>query len=289
MQLSAIEAFIAVCDTGSFREAARRLHLTQPAVSKRIATIEDRLGYPLFDRVGRGVGLTEAGRSFLPHARRVLAEMEDAHRALDGLSERVQGELRLALSHHVGLHRMPPVLRRYVEIYPEVRLDIQFLGSEDACQAVARGQVELAVITLPDPPRAGLEQREVWPDPMRVFVAPGHPLAARAGLTPSDLAEVPALLPEPDTYTYAHVADALAVFDVQPRLRLASNYLEMLRMLAAVGLGWTALPATMADPELVALELPELPLQRSLGTVRHPERHLSNAARALCELLDVMD
>lgn len=285
MQLSAVEAFIAVCDTGSFRDAALQLHLTQPAISKRIATLETRLEHPLFDRVGRGVILTEAGRSFLPHARRLLTEFDDAHRALDSLSDEVSGHLGLALSHHVALHRMPPVLRQFVDRYPEVQLDIRFLGSEAACEAVSQGRVELAVITLPDPPLAHLEQYEIWPDPMRILVAPGHSLASRTAPTPADLGAVPALLPEPETYTYGIVARALNAFGVTPRVRLASNYLDTLRMLAGIGLGWAALPETMAGDDLVGLDMPDMPLQRSLGTVRHPERHLSNAARALLELL----
>lgn len=285
MQFATVEAFIAVCDTGSFRDAAQRLHLTQPAISKRIATLETRLGHPLFDRVGHRIVLTEAGRSFLPHARRLLTELVDAHRALDSLSHHVSGQLSLALSHHVALHRMPPVLQAFVDTYPEVQLDLRFLGSEAACEAVRRGRIELAVITLPDPEPGELEQRVIWPDPMQILVASAHPLARQAAPSAVDLAAVPALLPEPETYTYAIVEQALAALDVAPEVRLASNYLETLRMLAGIGLGWTALPRTMAGDGLVALDIPGLHLHRNLGTVRHPQRHLSNAARALLALL----
>lgn len=285
MQIAAVEAFISVCDTGSFRQAAARLHLTQPAISKRIATLERELGHPLFDRVGRGVLLTEAGRNFLPHARSLLTEMTDAKRALDSLSDHVAGQLGLALSHHVALHRMPPLLRRFVDTYPDVRLDLRFLGSEAACEAVSRGQIELAVITLPDPSIRQLEQRTIWSDPMRVLVARHHALARQTRVSASDLVAIPALLPEPETYTYRIVAEALAVFGLAPTGHLASNYLETLRMLASVGLGWTALPATMAGDDLIALDIPELSLRRSLGTVRHPDRHLSNAALAMLNLL----
>lgn len=287
MQLSAIEAFVAVCEHGSVRAAAASLHLTQPAVSKRIATLEGQLGHALFDRVGRGIAPTEAGRAFLPHARRMLAEFEDGHRALDSLSERVAGRLRLALSHHVGLHRIPPVLRRYVRSYPDAALDIAFLGSEAACEAVARGHIELAVITLPQPPRADLLQDEIWPDPMRVFVAPDHPLARKKRPSPHDLGAYPALLPERDTTTYALVADALAAHGVDFRVLLASNYLETLKMLTAVGLGWSALPVSMRDDDVRALKIPGLDLRRSLGAVRHPGRRLSNAARAMLAALGI--
>ncbi|MGB0210958.1 LysR family transcriptional regulator [Algiphilus sp.] len=286
MQLSAIEAFVAVCEHGSVRAAAAAMHLTQPAISKRIATLEAQFGHELFDRVGRGIAPTEAGRAFLPHARRLLAELEDGRRALDSLSAHVSGRLGLALSHHVALHRMPPMLRRFVNRYPDVALDIAFLGSEAACESVARGHIELAVITLPRMPPEPLVQREIWPDPMRICVACDHPLAREAEPTAARLGDYPALLPEAGTATHALVAEALAARGVPLQTQVASNYLETLKMLTAVGLGWSALPATMIDDELIALEFPGLRIQRSLGAVHHPGRRLSNAARALLDALD---
>lgn len=285
MQISEIQAFVAVCDLGSFRAAGQQLHITQPAVSKRLSTLESRLGHRLLDRVGRGSALTEAGRAYLPHARRLLMEVDNSRRALDNLSTEVTGQLGLALSHHVALHRIPPVLQTFVQRYPQVELDIEFLGSETACHAIAGGRLELAVITLPQPAIPGLEQREIWHDPLQILVAPEHPLAQAKRPQPQSLSNYPALLPDESTYTYRIVAQALARFSVTPQLRQASNYLESLKMLAAVGLGWTALPSSMADGSLQALDIPSLTLARSLGVVRHPGRSLSNAAKALIALL----
>src|SRR5699024_10601763 len=111
-----------------------QLHLTQPAVSKRIATLEDQLDARLFDRIGRRVTLTEAGRLLLPRARQILEMVDDSRRALSNLSGNVAGSLTMATSHHVGLHRLPPILKAYVRAHPEVRLDMRFLGSEEAYQ-----------------------------------------------------------------------------------------------------------------------------------------------------------
>lgn len=285
MQINEIQAFVAICEQGSFRAAAETLHLTQPAISKRLSSLEARLGHRLLDRVGRGSVLTEAGRAYLPHARRLLVEVENSRRALDNLSAEVSGRLGLALSHHIALHRIPPVLRRFMRDFPQVEVDIQFLDSETACRSVANGHLELAIITLPEPPIAGLEQREIWPDPMRVYVAPDHPLAALKHPTPQALADWPALLPDASTYTHRIVAHALKPFAVLPHVLQTSNYLETLKMLASIGLGWSALPISMADESLHALALPQLKLQRSLGAVRHPQRSLSNAAKALLERL----
>ena len=111
MDLNSLNTFIAIAETGSFSEAGERLHLTQPAVSKRIAALEQQLNARLFDRVGREVNLTEAGRALLPRAYQLLNVLDDTRRALNNLTGEVSGRLVLATSHHIGLHRLPPLLR----------------------------------------------------------------------------------------------------------------------------------------------------------------------------------
>lgn len=113
MDLANLSAFVAIAGHGSFSSAAEALHLTQPAVSKRIALLEAQLSARLFDRLGRQVVLTEAGLALLPRAQRILAELDDTRRVLEHLGAAVGGRLSLATSHHVGLHRLPALLRRF--------------------------------------------------------------------------------------------------------------------------------------------------------------------------------
>ena len=281
MDTQALSAFLEVADTASFSKAAERLFLSQPAVSKRIATLEDQLGRQLFDRVGRQISLTDAGRALLPYARRVLHDIEDGRRALSMLSEKVEGRLSIGTSHHIGLHRLPTVLRAYTLAYPQVDLDIQFMDSEVACEAVLAGKLELGIVTLPSQPLPQLKSRLVWPDPLAVVVAPAHPLAALKRPKLDDLAEHPAVLPDEATYTHRIVTAALTQHGLKPRIRLATNYLETLKMLVVIGLGWSVLPRSMLDKDLIALPIRELSLERELGVVWHEKRTLSAAATAL--------
>ncbi|CAN1602744.1 protein of unknown function [Pseudomonas mediterranea] len=148
MDLANLNAFIAIAETGSFSGAGEHLHLTQPAISKRIAGLEQQLNVRLFDRLGRETGLTEAGRALLPRAYQILNVLDDTRRALTNLTGEVTGRLTLATSHHIGLHRLPPLLREFTRRYPQVALDIQFLDSEVAYEEILHGRAELAVITL---------------------------------------------------------------------------------------------------------------------------------------------
>ncbi len=285
MDIAALKAFIAVAETGSFSLAAERLFLTQPAVSKRIAALEEELEARLFDRIGRRVTLTEAGRALLPRARRILVDIEDSVRAVSSLSGEVRGTLRFATSHHIGLHRLPPTLRRFTREHPQVRLDIRFMDSETACQSVEHGELELAVVTLPPQPAPALEARTVWPDPLAVVVAGDHPLAGRRRVPLDDLARYPAILPSPATYTRQIAERAFAGLGLELDVALSTNYLETIKMLVSIGIGWSLLPLTLIDGQVKRLPVPGLGLKRDLGIVHHRERTLSNAARALIGLL----
>ncbi|MDD3516735.1 MAG: LysR family transcriptional regulator [Chromatiales bacterium] len=283
MDIAQIEAFLAVAETASFSLAAERLHLTQPAVSKRIAALEDELDQRLFDRIGRLVGVTEAGRALLPHARQALDAMRAGRRALEDLAGDVGGTLRFGTSHHIGLHRLPPLLRHYTERYPQVELDIRFMDSEEACRAVEQGTLELAVVTLPQAPSANVITRVVWDDPLVFVAAPDHPAASTRRI--EVLAQHPAILPAEGTFTRGIVVQALTAAGVRPQVAMETNYLETIRMMVSIGLGWSVLPRTMLNPELVAVPIRGIALSRALGSVVHRARSLSNAATAMLALL----
>lgn len=283
MQINALQAFVAVADSGSFSRAATDLFLSQPAVSKRVGALEQELGISLFDRVGHSIYLTEAGRDLLPRARRLLLELADIKRHLSNLSGEIAGTVSMATSHHIGLHRLPGVLQSFTAQHAQVRLDIRFMDSEAACDEVAKGHLELGIVTLPPAAPAELEVRPVWQDPLDVVVGRRHPLAGRQKISIQDLLQHVAVLPSPETFTGGILRAALGERAGQLNIGMSTNYLETLRMLASVGLGWTLLPRTMRGEDVVALQVPGLRLARRLGIVTHRARTLSNAARAMID------
>lgn len=281
MDIEALKAFMAVAGQGSFSLAAEQLFLTQPAVSKRIAALEMELGAPLFDRVGRRIILTEAGRTLLPKARHILDEIAESRRMIANLSQHVSGPLRLATSHHIGLHRLPPVLRDYTRRYPLVELDIQFMDSEAGCQAVATSDIELGVVTLPNAPADNLTQTPIWRDHLQAAVAADHSLAVNPNtVSLQQLADIPAILPEPGTFTRRIIERPFLEQGLKLNISLETNYLETIRMMVSVGLGWTVLPVTMLARDLITLAVPALELTRDLGVITHKGRTLSKAAQA---------
>jgi len=296
MDTQSLQAFICVAETESFSLAAQRLHLTQPAVSKRIAQLELNLNSQLFDRLPRKAILTPYGEALLPKARHIINELLEIKTELASLSGDVSGTLRIGTSHHIGLHHLPHFLRQFHNTYPQVKLAIQFLGSEAACEALAQGELDIAFATLPLNEHSKLFMQPVWRDPLKFVCAHTHTLAKQKRLTLKDLGEYEAILPEANTVTFEIIENAfkkeeLSLHSALPSryretISMMSSYMETIKMMASVGLGWAVLPEHMAkDPDLITLNVGPKMLYRELGVLQRKGKTLSTAGRAFLAIL----
>ncbi len=280
-----LKAFITVADCRSFSDAADQLYITQSAISKRIAQLELQIGKKLFDRIARQVSLTEAGKELLPRAQRILKEYEDAMQAINDLSGEASGTLRLAISHHLGLHRLPPVLKQFSQQYPNVTLDIEFMDSEKAYELVLHGESEVAVITLALDSHHNIYSKKIWDDPLRFICAQDHPLANLKKPQLSDLAEYPIILPGLNTYTGRIIQNLFQREGIPLKAPMSTNYLETISTMVEIGLGWSVLPETLVR-DLHVMPFKQISIERELGYIHHIKRSLSNAAVEFLHLMD---
>ena len=284
MNLAAFEAFVKVMETGSISMAADQLFITQPAVTKRIHSLEDYFGVKLFESAGRGVQATHAAHSLLPKVKNWLNELGDIHHTLSHDQDQIKGKLKIGTSHHIGLHHLPAHLRQYVQQYPDVTLDVHFVDSEQAHEQVLAGDLELAFLTLPPAVDERLSYVTLWNDPLVFVAAAFHPLASKTDLSLEDLLEYPSLLPAAQTYTAQITLAEFEKNGLKPKVSMSNNPLESIRMLASIGLGWSVLPSTLISDDLVTLDI-NIEMKRQLGIVWHPGRTQSKAAKALVDLM----
>jgi DNA-binding transcriptional LysR family regulator len=286
MNWNELRAFIQVADKGSVSRAADALHLTQPAVSKRIAALEADLGIQLFDRVGRRVFMTEAGSILYPRAQSMLQVQSDTTKLLENLHTRIDGRLRMATSHHIGLHRLAPVLKKFSQQFPQVQMDIRFVDSEAAQSMVLEGSSELAVVTFDPEQHRQLKYHTIWRDPLSFVCAPEMSVSRGSNNSLEALTNVPCVLPGPDTFTGQIVTRLFenAGLVLQPAMR--TNYLETIAMLVSIGQGWSVLPTSMLNNLVHRFEVNCHPLSRTLGGITHPARTLSNAGAAFIKILE---
>jgi len=280
-----LSAFIIVAENKSFSEAAYVLDVTQSTISKRIALLESQVGKKLFDRIARRVALTEAGQELLPRARRILKEYANALQAINDLSGNVSGILRLAISHHLGLHRLPDLLKIFSKTYPDVVLDIEFMDSEKAYERIMQAKSEIGIITLGSEIHPNIHKKEIWDDPLEFVCSEDHALSKLLDPELEDLANFPVILPGLNTYTGRIVQNIFQYRQISLVTPMSTNYLETISKMVEIGLGWSVLPETLTK-NLHSLSVNHTSIKRQLGYICHTKHTLSNAGVAFLSLLD---
>lgn len=226
MTLDQLRIFVAAGELLSMTRAAERLHLSQPAVSAAIANLEERYASRLFDRVGRRLELTEAGRLFLPQAAAVLDQADRARQLLDDLSGLARGEVRIAASQTVASFWLPPRMARFVTQAPNIHLSVTLGNSSQAAAMVLQGKADLAFVEG-DIDEDLLRGVEIGGDQIGLFVSPDHPLVGRPP-TRQDLEAAMWVMRDQGSGTRDHLTAGLLQSGVRPdhlriRLELPSN------------------------------------------------------------------
>ncbi|WP_049237588.1 LysR family transcriptional regulator [Moraxella canis] len=290
MNTTNLATFVAVMQTGSISGAAEKLYITQPAVSKRIKNLEDEFGTVLFDTVGRSIIPTAAAHDLLPFVRRWLDDYEACKASLQHAKEIASGRLVIGTSHHIGLHHLAPVLKRFIQTYPAVQLEVRFVDSEEAHKAVLEGEISLAFLTLPPTYDRRLNYHTLWSDPLYFVTGTLSPLAQKSKVSLLQLAHYPAILPAANTFTSQITLAEFAKHNLRPYATMSTNPLESIRMLVSVGLGWSVLPETLINQDLIKIDMAEnIELQRHLGLVTNPNLTRSASMQALLSMLSIDD
>ncbi len=170
MELSEIEAFVTISRSGGFTRAAGILHLSQPAISRRIELLERELGAPLFERIPSGIRLTEAGQAFLPYAQQVLAAIQDGTAAVHAFEEEEKGTITLALVGTLASTHLTSHLQAFQTAYPAVRLLLHTARSDEVSLLVQQGDAHLGLRYFADP-RPDIHSQLVMNEPLLVICA----------------------------------------------------------------------------------------------------------------------
>lgn len=290
MTLEQLRIFVAVAEREHVTRAAADLNLTQSATSAAIAALESRYDAKLFDRVGRRIELTEAGRLFLTEARAVLARAAAAETLLADLAGLRRGALALAASQTVANYWLPAVMQRYRERHPGIALSLRIGNTEQVAHWIHESSADLGLIEgeMDDP---ALSVRQFAEDEMVLVVAPSHPWASRRRISPAELVETGWVLREPGSGTRSIFESWLVRMEIAPadlrlEMELPSN--EAVRSAVAAGAGATVISRLVAENALQAGSLADVPLdlpRRRFYALRHKERHVTHAERAFWALL----
>ncbi len=297
MELRQVETFRAVAEELSFSRAASRLGYVQSSVSAQVAALENEFGVPLFDRLGRRVALTEAGRVMLRYSGRLLDLAEETKENVVDAgagSGEVKGSLTVSAPETLLTYRLPRLLALFHERHPKVRLSMRpstvgrLVGS--ARRAVEEGRVDVAFV-LDGPVEApGLSVEPMLEEGVTVIAPAAHALASSISVSPRDLSGETVLLPEAPESGCAYRSQfelQLGVAGVVPPEKMEFQSIEAVKQCVAAGMGVSVLPSVAVDADLGSGKLAVLEWNESFEVltqmVWHEERWKSPALRAFLE------
>ncbi len=289
MEIRQLQSFRAVVREGSFTAAAKKLHMTQPAVSLHIKALEEQLGARLLDRDGRGVRLTPAGSVLLEAADAALASLQEASRRIDELQAPERGTVVLACGDTVALHLLPPVLTRFRKSFPLADVTIRNEGSRAILDLLLSREADLGIVTRPPWLDPALWSRILLEDPLVLVLPKKHPLAAKKRLALRDLqGEASVMLAKP-AETRALIDRNLRASGVELTLVMESSNLEVVKTYVAGGLGLSIVPEmALTGTDRRRLEVRSLPGSfpaRRVAVVRRKDRSPGLLTTGLLKLL----
>ena len=267
MELRHLRYFVAVAEAENVSRAALKLHVSQPGLSRQIRDLEDEIGFQLFERSAKSLKLSDAGKKFFAEAQAVLLRADEAvknARAVAG------GEIHVGYAPSLTVQILPPALRAFQAKFPNVRVALHDLSTEEMVAQLREGKLQLSLMVRPDRNMArGLEFKELASYPMRVAVAPKNPLAKAKSLTLAQIVREPLIAYSRKDYPEYHVMLEKLFASVGRKPRIAEEHDGVSGIVLAVesGAGFALVPSCvscMVGPRLklipLAAAVPEIPV-----------------------------
>ena len=283
-----LQAFVAVAERASFRQAAADLFLSQPALSRRIEKLEESLGVKLFERTTRRVHLTNVGQTFLVNVRTALDALEDAVLGVADLAAHRTGTVTLACVPSAVWHFLPAVLKRFSERFPRIRVRIHDESAQDVLNLVLAGEADFGINFT------GAENPEIVFEPVYVesyvlAMRRDHRLARRKKLNWKDTVDERYISVAKSSGNRSVIDAALSGVEKHPIIFCEVNHVSGVLALVEAGLGVAAVPGLSVLPErqelVVGVPLVNPAINRTLGLITKRNHVMPPAARTLFDML----
>ena len=289
MQIETLKVFCDLVDTASFSQAASLNSITQSAVSQQIRALEQRYHVSLIERGKKNFAVTQEGKAFLQASREILHTFESLGDRIKELQNVVAGELHVATVYNIGLHELPPFLKKFKGAYPEVNVLVNYRRSAQVYTDVLEGDADLGLVAFPTK-RTGLVVEDFRRDKLVLICHPGHPLAERDHVTLHDLEGVKFIAFEDDLPIRKVVDRLLREQGIHVQQTMEFDNVETVKRAVEIEGGVSIVPQTSVEDEvrngeLVALEVEGFGLWRPLAVIYRRHRPISPAQKQFVELL----
>jgi DNA-binding transcriptional LysR family regulator len=289
INLHQLQIFQAVAVHRSYTRAAEALYLSQPAVSLQVRALEKTIGLPLFEKSGRTLRLTDAGRELLTYSDRIFALLDETKLVLEELSGARRGMVKVAASTTAGIYVVPTALGAFHRQNPDVKLTLDVVNRFTVQEHLLNDEIDLAVMGLIEDTHE-LEVERFIPNELVVIAPPHHRLAGRSDIPLEELIEETLLLREAGSGTRTDVERMFSARDIPLQIGMELRSSGAIKQAVAAGLGVSVMPESALELELkaerlITLDVEGFPVHRYWYLVRRAGRHLSAAADALWTFL----
>ncbi len=293
LNLDALKVFLAVAEHGSFSEAGRQLHLSQPAVSQIIQGLERQLGAQLFIRQGRTAQLNEPGQVLVSMARELLTSAQRVEQTMLSLQGEVIGEISIGCSTASGKYLLPGMIARFRRQYPQVRINVLVTSRDSVINKLMAGDVSLGVSSK-QVENYDLEYQDFFRDDVILIAPADHPWAQYRKIYPDDLLDEPMILREELAGTREVLMDGLQKHDISPDMLNVAMVLgnaEAIEMAVEEGLGIAfisrlAAARGIALGRIVEVAVEGMALTRNIYLARNRRQPLTRAQTKFWEYVN---
>lgn len=267
MELSRLQAFLEVARLGSLRAAAGTLHLGQPALSARIALLEQELGARVFERSRKGMVLTPAGQALLPHARRAIEAARLGRQAVRHAEQGDEGELVIAAAAAVNASLVPELVARFRRFHPGVHLYVRTDAGHAIADLVAGGEARIGLLRETSIQR--LRRTPLYAEELLLVAHAEHPFVTAGSIGIARLADATLILHDRSSEDFELTRALLREAGVSPYGAIEVDSVDTARRLVARGLGVSLLPSTVVGADIASGELAVIRLEGTATVRRH--------------------
>ena len=289
MQIETFKVFCDLVETASFSRAAALNSITQSAVSQQIRSLEQHFHVSLIERGKKNFSVTQEGRAFLQASKEILGTYENLGHRIRELQNVVAGDLRIATVYSIGLHELPPFLKKFRALFPDVDVKVDYRRSAQVYTEVLEGDADLGLVAFPSK-RTGLVVEDFWRDKLVLICHPGHPLAERKRVRLRDLQGEKFISFEPDLPTRKVIDRMLREQGVEIEHTMEFDNIETVKRAVEIENGISIVPQTSVADEarngsLVPVEVESFDMWRPLGVLYRRHRAISPAQKQFVALL----
>ncbi len=289
-----LRIFQAVVKHGGFNRASKSLRLSQPAISVNIKKLEEELGTELFERLGRTIQLTHAGRVVKEYVTRLTDVLTEMQQAIDEIKGLEIGQLRCGAATTVGIYLLPRILVQFKKRFPKVETQLSLEQSRKIEERILSNDLDLGFVNDSFGTSSRLETRSSFTDELVIITPRNHNLAGFRKVSPKRLGNLPLILGPKNSYTRKIIEKHLATATIPYRCVMEVDNTEVIKAAVSEGLGISIISLARIQQEtksglLVPIRISGLSMTRQFKLILHKNRNLSKPMKAFLELLEASD